>query len=75
MNIAQLAEDSYKRVGKRGVMIFEGREVTNRDLLDTGRRMHRAFSRLGLEREDVAVSSMGNHHLAYGIFQGIFRTG
>ncbi len=75
MNIPQLAEDSYKRLGKRKVMVFEGREVTNWELLDTGRRMHRAFSRLGLGKEDVAVLCMMNHHLVYGIFQGIFRTG
>jgi len=75
MNIPQLAEDAFKRLGKRNVMVFEGKEVTNWDLLDTGRRLHRAFSRLGLSKEDVAVLCMMNHHLGYGVFQGILRTG
>lgn len=75
MNIPQLAEDSYKRLGERMGLIFEGQKITNLEILDRGRRLHRAFSDLGIRKEESCVFCMANHPMVYAIFQGVFRTG
>lgn len=74
-NLVELAEGSFERCGERLSLVFEGEKYTNRQILEHSRRLHRAFTDLGLEKGKIAILFMINHPLVYGVFQGVFRTG
>ncbi len=75
MNLAELAERSAERKGERLALDFEGERLTNFQILESARRLHRALRDLGVGCGDVVVTCMANHSLVFSIFQGIFRTG
>jgi long-chain acyl-CoA synthetase len=73
--VAALAEEAAERLGPRDSLQFQGGPVSNILVLDRARRLHRAFSELGLRTGRVAALCMVNHPLVYSVFGGIFRTG
>lgn len=75
MNIAQLQEEAYKRLGNRRIVVFEDEEVTSKTCLESARKLHRGLEKLGLGQGKVANLFMANHPLAFSIFPAIFRTG
>ncbi len=75
MNIVELAEYSARNQGERMCLDFEGDQFTNMQFLDWGRRLHRGFFRIGIDKGDVAVLCLMNHPMVYPVFQGIFRNG
>ncbi|MBI2824672.1 MAG: AMP-binding protein [Planctomycetia bacterium] len=75
MNLAVLAEQSAERLGEHLALEIDGHRFTNWQILDRGKRLHAAFSELGMKRGSRAVVLMMNHPLQYPIMQGIFRTG
>jgi long-chain acyl-CoA synthetase len=75
MNLAQLAESSLERLGERKSLVFDGRVYSNVELHDQSKRLHTAFSNLGIKRGSNVVLFLMNHPLVYPVFEGIFRTG
>ncbi|MBT3311949.1 MAG: AMP-binding protein [Desulfobacterales bacterium] len=75
MNLPELFESSVKRLGERRVMVFEGRDYTNIELLDIGKRLHSGLKNLGVGKGDNVVMCLINDPMVYPVFQGIFRNG
>ncbi len=75
MNIAVLGERNLERFGEYPAVWFEGREYTNRELLDLGKRFAAALEGLGIEPGDrvgVMLPNIPEIGSAYG---GISRAG
>lgn len=75
MNLGQLAEESFERLGERLTMIFEGEKHTNASSLEKARILQQAFTELGVEPDDAVAVCMTNHPAVLWSFQGIFRCG
>ncbi|MBU2645265.1 AMP-binding protein [bacterium] len=75
MNLAELTENAYDRLGDHMSLDFEGQRFTNTQLMDYSRRLQRGFENLGMQRGSNIVLCLINHPLVFPVFGGIFRTG
>ncbi len=75
MNIPELAEHSAQRLGECRVMVHEGKEYTNHQFLNWGKRLQRGLVNIDVNKGDVVGMCLINNPLVHPIFQGIFRTG
>ena len=75
MNIPELAEHSADRLGECRVMVHEGKDYTNHQFLDWGRRLHRGLINIDVNKGDVIGMCLTNSPMVQSIFQGVFRTG
>ena len=75
MNIAKLGEDKALKEGERVSIIFEGREITNFDILHASRRLAAALKNLGVEREDRVILQMPNCPQVLQGFGAVWRIG
>jgi len=75
MNLAQLAEKSYERLGERMSLVFEDERLTNTSIGDRAQRLQTAFGDLGLKHGSRVAMFMVNHHITYSAFQALFRSG
>jgi len=60
VNIAKLAEDKVKEEGERVIIIFEGREITNVEIVRASRKLSNALKNLGVKRGDRVILQMPN---------------
>ena len=60
MNIAKISEERVRQQGEQVTLIFEGREITNLEMLRTGKRIGSALRSLGVNRGDRVILQMPN---------------
>jgi len=75
MNIPELAEHSAQRLGECRVMVHEGKDYTNHQFLNWGRRLHRGLINIDVNKGDVIGMCLISNPMVHSIFQGVFRTG
>ncbi len=75
MNLPELAEASFVRLGERKVLEFEKKEFTNIEFLNQSRCLHQSLKKLGVKKGDVVSMCLITDPLVFPVFQGIFRTG
>ena len=75
MNLVELAEHAIQEHGEHKSLIFDNKTYTNVQLFDDSRRLHTAFSRMGIGRGSNVVLCMVNHPMIFPVFGSIFRCG
>jgi long-chain acyl-CoA synthetase len=75
MNIAKLAEDKVKEEGERVIIIFEGREITNVEIVRASRKLGNALNNLGVKRGDRVILQMPNCPEVLQGFQAVWKIG
>lgn len=75
MNVAMLTEDQIIRLGEVPVVIFEGREITNKQLRDNSNRLGNALKSLGIGVGEKVAVTMSNCPEVFESFGAIFRVG
>jgi len=60
MNLAGIAEEKMREEGERVTLIYEGREITNVEMIRASRRLARALKDLGVKRGDRVILQMPN---------------
>jgi long-chain acyl-CoA synthetase len=75
MNIAKLAEDKVKEEGERVIIIFEGREITNVEMVRASRKLSNALKNLGVKRGDRVILQMPNCPEVLQGFQAVWKIG
>ena len=75
MNIAGIAEERAKEQGERVSLIYEGKEITNVEMIRASRRLARALKDLGVERGDRVILQMPNCPEVLQSFGAIWRIG
>jgi long-chain acyl-CoA synthetase len=75
MNIAAFAEERVREQGEQVSLIFEGREITNLEMIRTGRRLGNALRGLGVKRGDRVILQMPNCPEVLQCFHAVWRIG
>jgi long-chain acyl-CoA synthetase len=75
MNIAKLAENRVMKQGEQTALIFEGREITNVEMLRASRKFATALKELGVKRGDRVILQMPNCPEALQSFSAVWRIG
>ena len=75
MNIAGIAEERTKEQGERVSLIYEGKEITNVEMIRASRRLTRALKDLGVKRGDRVILQMPNCPEVLQGFGAIWRIG
>jgi long-chain acyl-CoA synthetase len=75
VNLAKLSEEKALREGERVVIIFEGREITNMEMLGRARKMAAAFKKIGVRRGDRIILQMPNCPEVLECFGAAWRIG
>ncbi len=75
MNVALLTEKQIERLGEVNMLIFEGREITNKQIRDNQNRLGNALKKLGIQENEVVAVSMSNCPEVFESFGAIFRIG
>ncbi len=75
MNIAKLAEKRVMEQGEQATLIFEGREITNVEMLRASKRLATALKDLGVKRGDRVILQMPNCPEALQSFSAVWRIG
>ena len=60
MNIAKLAENRVMEQGEQATLIFEGRAITNVEMLRASKKLATALKDLGVKRGDRVILQMPN---------------
>lgn len=74
MNVAELALKSLE-VGEHVSIIFEGREITNKQMSDAANRLGNGLKKMGIQRGDRVIVQMPNCPEVFQAFQAIWRIG
>ena len=75
MNIAQLGENRVMEQGEQATLIFEGREITNVEMLRASKKLATALKDLGVKRGDRVILQMPNCPEALQSFSAVWRMG
>jgi long-chain acyl-CoA synthetase len=75
MNVAELGEDYYQRMGEMVVMVFEGRDITNVEMRDNSGRLGNALKSLEVGVGDVVAVCMSNCPQIFESFGAVFSIG
>ena len=75
MNLAGIAEERMKQEGERVPLIYEGKEITNVEMIRASRRLARALKDLGVKRGDRIILQMPNCPEVLQGFGAIWRIG
>ncbi len=75
MNLAGITEQKVKEEGKRVILIYEGKEMTNVEMNQASRRLARALKDLGVKRGDRVILQMPNCPEVLQAFGAIWRIG
>jgi long-chain acyl-CoA synthetase len=75
MNLAGIAEAKVEEEGERLSLIYEGKEITNVEMLRASRRLARALKDLGVKRGDRVILQMPNCPEVLQSFMAIWRIG
>jgi long-chain acyl-CoA synthetase len=75
MNLAGIAEEKMKEEGERLSLIYEGKEITNVEMIRASRRLARALKDLGVKRGDRVILQMPNCPEVLQGFGAIWRIG
>jgi long-chain acyl-CoA synthetase len=75
MNIAQLGENRVMEQGEQATLIFEGREITNVEMLRASKKLATALKELGVKRGDRVILQMPNCPEALQSFSAVWRMG
>jgi long-chain acyl-CoA synthetase len=72
--LPELAADAIDRLGERVTMVYQNEKVLNTTIYDRAKRLHGAFTEMGLGAGDVMCLCMVNHPMVNSVFGGGFRT-
>ncbi len=75
MNLAGISEERVKEQGEQLSLFYEGKEITNVEMLRASRRMARALKDLGVKRGDRVILQMPNCPEVLQGFGAIWRIG
>jgi long-chain acyl-CoA synthetase len=75
MNIAQLSENKVAKDGERSSIIFEGREISNMEMIRVCRKLACALQNLGVKRGDRVILQMPNCPEVLHGFSAVWRIG
>ena len=75
MNIARHSENSVIERGEQVIIIFEGREITNLDMLRMSKKLATALKNLGVKRGDRVILQMPNCPEVLQAFHAVWRIG
>jgi long-chain acyl-CoA synthetase len=75
MNLAGVAEERVREEGERVNLFYEGKEITNVEMLRASRRLARALKDLGVKRGDRVILQMPNCPEVLQGFGAIWRIG
>jgi long-chain acyl-CoA synthetase len=75
MNIAKISEERVRQQGEQVTLIFEGREITNLEMLRTGKRIGSALRSLGVNRGDRVILQMPNCPEVLQSFYAVWKIG
>ena len=75
MNIARHSEDRVMERGEQVIIIFEGREITNLDMLRMSKKLATALKNLGVKRGDRVILQMPNCPEVLQAFYAVWRIG
>jgi len=75
MNLARLGEEKALREGERVVVIFEGREITNTEMMSHSRKMAAVLKGLGVKKGDRIILQMPNCPEVLECFGAAWRIG
>ena len=75
MNLAGIAEEKVEEQGERLSLIYEGKEITNAEMLRASQRLARALNDLGVKRGDRVILQMPNCPEVLQGFMAIWRIG
>jgi long-chain acyl-CoA synthetase len=75
MNIAGISEQRMKEQGERVILIYEGKEITNVEVIRASRRLARALKDMGVKRGDRVILQMPNCPEVLQGFGAIWRIG
>jgi long-chain acyl-CoA synthetase len=75
MNLAGIAEEKVEEQGERLSLIYEGKEITNVEMLRASQRLARALKDLGVKRGDRVILQMPNCPEVLQGFMAIWRIG
>lgn len=75
MNLANLSEKKVMETGEQVSIIFEGREITNMEMLQKSKKLAAALKNLGVKRGDRVVLQMPNCPEVLQGFGAIWRIG
>ncbi len=75
MNIVKLREERVWDQGEQVVLIFEGREITNLELIKSSRKLTAALKNLGVKKGDRVILQMPNCPEVLESFGAIWRLG
>ena len=75
MNLAGIAEERMKQEGERVSLIYEGKEITNVEMIRASRRLARALKDLGVKLADRVILQMPNCPEVLQGFGAIWRIG
>jgi long-chain acyl-CoA synthetase len=75
MNIAKLGENRVMEQGELSTLIFEGREITNVEMLRASKKLATALKELGVKRGDRIILQMPNCPEALQSFSAVWRMG
>ncbi len=75
MNVAELGEDYYQRMGEMVVMVFEGRDITNVEMRENSGRLGNTLKSLGIGVGDVVAVCMSNCPQIFESFGAVFSIG
>jgi len=75
MNMATAMNQTIEEIGEKVLMVFEGREITNTQLNEQGRRLGSGLKSLGINRGDHVAVCMPNCPEVWAVFQSIWQVG
>jgi long-chain acyl-CoA synthetase len=75
MNIAKLREDKVREQGEQVSIVFEGREITNFEMMRNSRRLAAALRDLGIRKGDRIILQMPNCPEVLESFGAVWRLG
>jgi len=75
MNLVSLGEQNVKNMGEKLALVYEGKEFTNVQLHEMGKKLARGLKTLGIRRGDHVVVSLPNSPEVWPIFGAIWRIG
>jgi len=75
MNIARHSENSVIERGEQVIIIFEGREITNLDMLRMSKKLATALKNLGVKRGDRVILRTPNCPEVLQAFHAVWRIG
>ena len=75
MNLARLSENRLLEQGERVVIIFEGREIKNVEMMQASKKLAAALKNLGLERGNRVILQMPNCPEVLQCFSAVWRIG